>query len=195
MEPPCIDLANGVNPQLSLWYHAVGADIGWFHVDLFSGSELFMDVAPPIAGNQGDTWRELVIDLTPWIGGVVGVRFRGVTTCKDKGDFAIDDFGVTEVITSTGEFQSGVSGKLSIFPNPAGGEVTVALHNAADQQYVIRIIDMVGRVVYHKSIGTTGNKIREVISLSDFSNGTYLLELKSEKESYQKKLSIIGPRF
>ncbi len=195
MSTPCLDLTNGVNPGLSLWYHAFGADIGSFHVDLFSGSDVIMDIAEPVAGNQGDEWKEMEIDLTPWIGQVVGIRFRGITTCKDKGDFAIDDFGVAEVITSVDGLQTSQPDHLSVYPNPAGKEVTVSLPDAGDQSWVLRMVDMYGRVVYSKSIRAADQKIQEVISLSNLQNGTYLLDLKSDKKSYQKKLSIMGTQY
>ena len=67
------------------------ADIGSFHADLFSGSDVVMNVVNPIDGDQGDEWKKLVVDLTPWVGKIVGVRLMGFTRCKDKGDFAIRD--------------------------------------------------------------------------------------------------------
>jgi len=50
-----------------------------------------MNVVNPIDGDQGDEWKKLVVDLTPWVGKIVGVRLMGFTRCKDKGDFAIRD--------------------------------------------------------------------------------------------------------
>jgi hypothetical protein len=187
---PCIDLTNGINPELTLWYHAYGADIGSFHIDLFAGSDVIMDVTSPIRGNQGNEWKKLEIDLTPWVGQVVGIRFRGITSCNQKGDFAIDDFSVTEVIASVEDVQPGLSDKLSVYPNPANREIMVLANNAGIQNYTLHIIDMFGRVVYNKVISTIDNKIHEVIDVSNLVNGTYLLELRSDEKAYQKKLSI-----
>jgi hypothetical protein len=188
--PPCIDLTNGVNPELTLWYHAYGADIGSFHVDLFNGSDVIKDISAPVEGSQGNEWRVMKIDLTPWIGQFVGIRFRGITSCNQKGDFAIDDFSISEVVTSVADVQTGMTGQLSVYPNPASGEVTVSLKDAGRQNYDLRIVDMFGRVVYNKKITTIDNKIHEVINVSEFKNGTYLIEMKSDEKNYQKKLSI-----
>jgi len=190
LSTPCIDLTNGINPEMTLWYHAFGADIGSFHVDLLTGSDLIMDVASPIKGNQGNEWKEMKIDLTPWIGKVVGMRFRGITSCNQKGDFAIDDFSVAEVITSVDDDINNSSDQFTIYPNPSNSQVTVTLNNAGRQNYNLHIVDMFGRVVYTKDIITTDNKILTMINVSHLVNGTYMLEMRSEAKTYQKKLSI-----
>ena len=187
---PCIDLTNGINPKLTLWYHAYGVDMGKFHVDLFNGSEAIMDIAAPIEGNQGNEWKKLEINLTPWVGHVVGLRFREITGCKDKGDFAIDDFSVAEVITATGGNQSGLSGQLTVYPNPANGEITVSVKHAGRQKYDLRILDIYGRIVYHSSVDPADDKIQEILDVSDLSNGAYLIKLGSDEKSFQEKLII-----
>ena len=187
---PCLDLTNGVNPKLTLWYHAYGVDMGTFHADLFDGSDVIMDVVSPIAGNQGNEWKKLEIDLTPWVGKVVGIRLREFTGCKEKGDFAIDDFSVAEVITSIGQGQTSLSGQLTVYPNPARGEITVSVKNAGRQKYDLRIVDIYGRVVLHKFADTSDDKILETIDVSYLSNGAYLIELKSDEKCFREKLII-----
>ena len=188
---PCIDLAGGVHPGLKFWYHANGPDIGSFHIDLFTGSDVIMDVAAPVIGSKGDEWKKMVIDLTPWAGSMIGIRFRGMTTCKEKGDFAIDDVSVEEVITTVEGAKGTSSAHLSLYPNPARGEVTISVaDDAGRQNYKLNILDMFGRVVYSMPVKPNDDRILEVISLSNLVAGTYLLELRSDEKTYQKKLSI-----
>jgi hypothetical protein len=187
---PCLDLTNGINPGLTLWYHAYGVDMGTFHVDLFDGSEAIMDVIAPVEGNQGNEWKKMEIGLTPWLGKVVGIRFRQITGCKEKGDFAIDDFSVAEVITSIGQGKTSLSGKLTVYPNPANAEIAVSLINAGRQNHSLQIIDMYGRVVYRKSVGSTDDKIHETVDVSNLSNGAYLIELKSDEKCFREKLIV-----
>lgn len=189
LSAPCLDLTDGVQPILSLWYHAYGADIGWFHVDLFVGSELLRDVVPPIIGNQGNEWRELVIDLSPWVGQIVGLRFRGLTACDEAGDFAIDDFSLTD-ITSVDELEQVVSNQLRIYPNPTSGEVTISLKHANEAIYRLSIIDLFGRNVFTRKLTTTDKNLLQRINLSSLPAGIYLVQLTNGFESYQEKLTI-----
>jgi len=186
---PCLDLTNGVSPTLSIWYHAYGADIGWFHVDLFAGSEIVRDVVPPVIGNQGDEWRELEIDLSPWVGQIVGLRFRGMTSCDQAGDFAIDDVSLTD-ITPVDQGQRGISNQLLVYPNPASGQVTILLKGAGKHPYTLHIVDLYGRTIYLQVIETTGDKIQEVIDFSDLATGMYLVQVVGNSEAHQAKLTI-----
>jgi hypothetical protein len=164
--------------------------MGWFHVDLFDGSRVFMDIAPPVAGNQGNEWKELAIDLTPWAGKVVGIRFRGKTGCKDKGDFAIDDFRVGEVITSVNPRSVNYGRKLSIYPNPAGDNVTVSLQDAGTRACTLMLSDFYGREVLSRNTVPAGDVIHETIDLRSLVNGVYLIELKTPGMTFRNKLMI-----
>ena len=186
---PCVDLRNGVSPTLTLWYHAWGADIGEFHVDLFDGSEVIGDIVPPILGNQGDEWKELEVDLSPWNGQVVALRFRGITSCGQKGDFAIDDFAIAD-ITATDPAWQGLTNRLRVYPNPASGEVTISLTGAGEQSYILHIIDLFGRDVITKQLTTPHGNLIEQVSISALPAGIYLVQLVGDTEAYQTKLTI-----
>ena len=189
MITPCLDLTNGVQPTLSIWYHAYGSGIGWFHVDLFAGSEIIRDVVPPIIGNQGDEWRELEIDLSPWDGQIIGLRFRGMTSCDQAGDFAIDDVSLTD-ITPVDQWNQGISSQLRIYPNPTSGEFTISLKNVTGTTYHLRIIDLFGRNVFTQQVTTPEGTLREKVNLSAFPAGIYLVQLIGDTETFQAKLTI-----
>ena len=186
---PCIDLTNGGAFKMTLWYHAYGTDIGMFHVDLFDGSVITADIIPPIYGNRGDEWIELDIDLTPWSGQIVALRFRGVTSCDQAGDFAIDDIAIPS-ITAIETSHEGLADRFRVYPNPASGEVTVSLKGAGEHSYTLNIVDLFGRILYHQSIMPIGDNIQEVISLSGLTTGIYLVRINSDDKSFQTKLSI-----
>jgi len=186
---PCVDLRHGVAPTLTIWYHAWGADIGQFHVDLFDGSTIVNDIVQPILGNQGDEWKELEIDLSPWNGQVVALRFRGITSCGQKGDFAIDDFAIAD-ITAVNPGETGFKNRLKVYPNPASGEVTITLTGAAKQPYTLQVVDLFGRNMMTKQLNTSDGNLRELVNLSGLSSGIYLVRMVSETESYRAKLTI-----
>lgn len=97
MVSPCYDLVGVTNPEFSFWYHMFGQDIGELHLDVFANNQWNLDVITPIIGNQGDLWRFQTADLRPYIGQIINVRFRGVTTFGFQGDIAIDDIALFDV--------------------------------------------------------------------------------------------------
>jgi hypothetical protein len=187
---PAIDLSGTTHPGLSLWYNAYGADIGSMHIDLFNGSEVFTDVAEPVAGNKGNVWKELTADLTPWAGKVVGLRIRGITSCKDKGDLAIDDFRVSEVISSVGAGKADNSSDMMIFPNPAKQQITLTVPQSGTGPVAVNVMDVYGKSVYQAQAIPVGNKLTETIDISHLPAGLYLIEVKTASSALREKLII-----
>lgn len=186
---PCVDLRNGAAPTLSLWYHAWGADMGEFHVDLFDGSEIIPDIVVPVIGDHGDEWKELEVDLSPWNGEVVALRFRGTTSCGQKGDFAIDDFSIAD-ITATGPGVTGFTNRLKLYPNPASGEVTVSLTGVAESSYVLCVVDLLGQTMVTRQVSSSGGSLRELVNLSGLPAGIYMVQLVSDTGAYRGKVTV-----
>lgn len=93
---PCFDLQNMLNPQASIYYHMLGTNMGTLHVDILADGAWYLDVVPAIQGNQGNSWNLLNINLFPYNGKVVNIRFRGVTGSDFTSDLALDDFAIVD---------------------------------------------------------------------------------------------------
>ena len=97
---PCIDVHPGsVNPELSFYYHMYGGAINQLHVDVNEGGIWHNSVAT-ITGQQQTShsapWQEQLVDLSPYIGSGIQVRFRAVMGYWFAGDIAIDDIRFRE---------------------------------------------------------------------------------------------------
>lgn len=93
---PCIDLTTSSGPALQFWYHMFGAAMGQLHVDVFSGGNWINDVMNPIAGDKGNAWLQTTVDLTPYNGQVISIRFRAITGGGPQSDLALDDINILE---------------------------------------------------------------------------------------------------
>ncbi len=91
LHSPCLDLRGTNQATLSFWYHMLGNAIGSLAVDVNVEGEWILDVIPPIVGDQGNNWLEQEVDLGPFAGQQVLVRFRGRTGSGWAADLAIDD--------------------------------------------------------------------------------------------------------
>jgi hypothetical protein len=183
---PVLDLSASSHPVLSLWYHAYGADIGSLHADIFDGNIVTEEVVSPISGNKGNQWKELRIDLLAWAGKMISVRIRGVTSCKDKGDLAIDDVMLSE-FTGMLDYQ-GITGNLQIFPNPSSGEVTIVLKNAGSGTWDFRLLNMMGKPVRESLQTTDEGTLSCHTEIADLPKGVYLVELASGEKVFRGKL-------
>ncbi len=106
---PPFELANTTIPQLSFWYHMLGAEMGTLHVDVLdsAGSELISDLIPPITDNL-DAWQNATADLTPFIPMTIHIQFRNVHSGLGfEGDMAIDDVSFVDGVNLDVIFMDG----------------------------------------------------------------------------------------
>lgn len=96
LESPCIDLNGTYSPELKLWYHMYGINMGELHFDVFFGGSWLNDFVPPIIGDQGNSWQQWTINLNLLAGNVVKVRFRGISDVGFRGDMALDNISITD---------------------------------------------------------------------------------------------------
>jgi len=185
---PCVDLSAANRPAISFWYHAWGSDIGRFHVDVFADSELILDAIEPIVGNHGNEWIYVEMDIAPYVGHVIGIRLRGVTGGGQGGDFAIDDVSILDVTSVDENSTSG--NRVSVYPNPTTGIFTVSAQSADFDDYTIKVTDIFGRKVFEKSANANATFINEVVDLSDYPAGIYIVELVSDQGTFKKKLNL-----
>ncbi|MDB4060612.1 choice-of-anchor J domain-containing protein [Vicingaceae bacterium] len=127
-ESPCIDLTNNTNPRFSFFYHKYGGNMNNLSVDvLFNGNWVNGVGSVPGQTQTSATavWKNLEVDLSPYIGGLVQVRFRSVKVgFGTRSDMAIDDVflyeaipndaGITEVIQPTGDACGLTSGNVVV---------------------------------------------------------------------------------
>ncbi|MDX5347855.1 MAG: choice-of-anchor J domain-containing protein, partial [Hymenobacteraceae bacterium] len=94
LESPCINLSGLTAPGLEFWYHMYGVNMGTLYVDIFNGTRWDSAVAT-FTGQQHASdvtpWSKARVNLMPYLGNTIRVRFRGVRGNGFEGDMAIDD--------------------------------------------------------------------------------------------------------
>lgn len=99
---PCIRLTNTYHPAVEFYYHKYGAGMGSLRVDIDTGNGFvagqYVLGAAVISGethtSYADAWNSLRINLEPYIGRFVRLRFVGIRANgvnSDLGDMAIDN--------------------------------------------------------------------------------------------------------
>lgn len=84
---------------------------------------------------------------------------------------------------------------LNVFPNPAGDFLTLEMNLPENIPAEITFMDVLGRVLINKSIQT--NKIGYSfykMNLPDLKDGIYILRVKAEGNTGQKKIFIKKPQ-
>ncbi len=77
---------------------------------------------------------------------------------------------------------------LRLFPNPARHRLNVDLNLGADQQGILRIVDLAGRELYRRELTIEDQRLQ--IDLSQWTTGLYFLQLISNEERITKRFTL-----
>lgn len=188
MITPCIDLTTAISAQFSLWYHMYGAAMGVMHLDVLSNGVWTNDAMPILSGDKGNTWFQQLVDLTPYVGGKINLRFRGITGSSFTSDMAIDDINLTAVV-SVNENSSG--GSFWVYPNPVKNVINIQLNNlSANGKLFLKMRDVTGRLIYSDERRNTATIFNTQIDVTRFASGIYSLELLSGDKQYRTLVCI-----
>jgi hypothetical protein len=94
---PCFDLNGLQNPVFSFQYHMFGAaDMGSLTVEISDDDGSSWSSIWSQAGNQGNQWLTVDLDLSAYIGGNVQLRFNRLVGSTWQADVAIDNINLFE---------------------------------------------------------------------------------------------------
>jgi hypothetical protein len=182
---PCIDLTGTTAPQLNFWYHMFGTNMGSLHIDVNANGTWINDISTALSGDQGNSWQAKAVSLSPYIGQVINIRFRGITASGSAGDMAVDDISINEASSvSAMDF----SNNFSVYPNPADGLFNLVVTEKDMEQMQIEITDMHGKTIMKQAARGNHGKVI-AMDLSGLSAGVYFLHISSSTGQYHTKLN------
>jgi PKD repeat protein len=148
-------------------------------------------VAPQISSyvpsGPGD-WRQVNVNV-PAIYCTPNFRFKFVFTSKGGNNIYIDDINI-ESSTGIKEFSEQVS-EITLYPNPAGNELTVTFNLNATKTLNFVVSNVIGQTIIEseKNIFNKGeNKIS--LDLKTLKNGLYFIKLNDGKQEITKRFVV-----
>ncbi|MFC1584680.1 M6 family metalloprotease domain-containing protein [Fibrobacterota bacterium] len=172
---PVFDLTLVEEPELLFWAHMYSADgnIGELWVDI-NVDGAWSDGVMHLTGDHGDEWFQQTLDLQPYIGERVQIRFRSITGTEYDGDICIDDFeidGIPKVV--------GASGKTT----PASSRVLrtgsyLILQNITGMVYILGLNG--------EQMAKANGNVSSRIGISHLPNGVYLVKTSAHTFKFIK---------
>ena len=95
LSSPCFNLSGYVTCTMTFWRHLYGASMGTLNVDVQMNGGAWTLGVWTLSGNQGNSWVQASVNLTPYLSANTRVRFRGITGSGATSDMAIDDVSIT----------------------------------------------------------------------------------------------------
>ena len=97
-----------------------------------------------------------------------------------------DEWNNPPAVNITGFFLNNIEQKILCYPNPASDIVTLNLNNTNNVDLTLNIYNIIGELVRSELVQQNQQKI----NISDFSNGIYMIEIKSKEWAEKQKLII-----
>jgi hypothetical protein len=181
----CLDLTAGVNYQLDYYYKnfelvtpcSLEARIGT------AADTLMTDiiVSNPIPGDTAYQYSSNLFSVNAT--GIYYIAFRAYSNLgTGTSSLRIDDINISEQSVGVKELNAN---SVSLFPNPSNGMVTIT-NTSADKNAQVFVYNHMGQAV----ASTKMAGMRETLDLSSQPNGIYMVEVRSDKGSVNKKVVI-----
>ncbi|HEY9114319.1 MAG TPA: T9SS type A sorting domain-containing protein [Bacteroidales bacterium] len=79
---------------------------------------------------------------------------------------------------------------FSVFPNPASDFVSINFDSFGQQNVLISITDMNGRIILQKNISASSGKVSEKIEISELSKGVYVVSVQNNDRLSSRKIVV-----
>jgi secreted PhoX family phosphatase len=103
-----------------------------------------------------------------------------VTVTDANGCTDVDEVVVT-VKTCSGTKQPSLTGAFKVFPNPTDGLVNLEMLEFEPGDYRVTVFNVQGQLVHTEKVNISSDRNITPIDLSEFSKGTYLFKVASDK--------------
>jgi hypothetical protein len=87
-------------------------------------------------------------------------------------------------------FEADVPATMTVFPNPAQGEVNFRLEGKVAQEAKVQIINITGQIVRDFTIPLMEGINEESLDISDLTQGTYMLKVIADGQNFIKKFNV-----
>ncbi len=119
--------------------------------------------------------------------GVYTVMISDASTCTYTVSFNITQ--PEQFSNSTGGVNRFTS-QINVFPNPSEGILNIHFTGDNANSFLIRVTDVSGRIVSEKQFGKFNGQLTEKMDLTKQSKGIYMVEVITERESYNTKVVL-----
>lgn len=172
---------NTINDEITLTVHPIpetpiiSIDDYMLVSDATEGNQWYNSNGP-IAGATGQAYEPMATD-TYYV--IVTSEYGCESDPSNSIDFVYT--GISEEINFD---------KISVYPNPNYGIFTVNIESVLSQNATLKVLDILGTVVYKEENLSIGNSFSRTIDLSNLNNGMYFLVFENYQGSAVNRIII-----
>jgi PKD repeat protein len=118
-----------------------------------------------------------------------GGTYTVCLTVEDTVCGSIDSVCQT-VVTTIGLDENLINQTMAVYPNPNNGNFRVEFQVEGLKEVELRVVSLLGQVMYESKPGNISGTYREEIDLSDEAAGVYVLQVISDDATISRRITI-----
>ncbi|WP_034060440.1 S8 family serine peptidase [Lacinutrix jangbogonensis] len=138
--------------------------------------------------NSIANWRTEIIDLTPYVGETILLRFININDYSN-GTF-IDNINLTKVVITLSVDENILENAISVYPNPSKDHVNISINTTIGDTYQMELLNSLGQRVTTVSKTRFNTKAEHKLDVSSYGSGLYFLKVKINNTEVIKKIII-----
>ncbi|MCF8423574.1 MAG: PKD domain-containing protein [Bacteroidia bacterium] len=170
----------------------VSNDCGYSYTQVYIKGNTNLATAPDKSSSifipTATQWKRDTIDLSAYAGDPnVMVSFQ------NRGFYGqaiyLDNINISNsVITSVNNLIN--DAKITVYPNPSSGNITLNLFSAIKENYHLEIFNAIGKKIYSEQLIDFNGSLKKEINLSAFGSGLYILNFTNNSKTNSIKVII-----
>lgn len=126
---------------------------------------------------------------TSWLGGGTSdTQLKHWLDPNNTGTLTMD--GTDSLTLSIGKAGAEINVSFNIYPNPNNGKFNIDLKMAQPQNITVKVIDLLGQIIYSQLFYNASNGIYNIDMPSE-TNGIYFLEISTTTQNSVKKINVL----
>jgi PKD repeat protein len=170
----------------------VSNDCGYSYTQVYIKGNTNLATAPDKSSSiftpTATQWKRDTIDLSAYAGDPnVMVSFQ------NRGFYGqaiyLDNINISNsAITSVNNLI--YDAKITVYPNPSSGNITLNLFSAIKENYQLEIFNAIGKKIYSEQLIDFNGSLKKEINLSAFGSGLYILNFTNNRKTNSIKVII-----
>lgn len=170
----------------------VSNDCGYSYTQVYIKGNTNLATAPDKSSSiftpTATQWKRDTIDLSAYAG-----EPNVMVSFQNRGFYGqaiyLDNINISNsAITSVNNLIN--DAKITVYPNPSSGNVTLNLFSAIKENYHLEIFNAIGKKIYSEQLIDFNGNLKKEINLSAFGSGLYILNFTNNSKTNSIKVII-----
>ncbi|WP_452230553.1 S8 family serine peptidase [Lacinutrix sp. MEBiC02404] len=138
--------------------------------------------------NSGSDWRTEIVDITPYIGEQILLRFININDYSNS--TFLDNINLTKEVNPLSIAENELENAISVYPNPSEADVFIHINTTIGNTYQIELLNNLGQNITSISKTRFSQSAQQRLDVSKYAAGLYFVKIKVDNQEVVKKLII-----